>query len=213
MQDTEAYFSPAFYFIDDYRLAILKWSGLFARSDSLVIYDTREKPDGSHEDPQLVLKLPKNELAGGFYGPGEAPDGAEALFTGNREQSLLAINMESPTPTPSSAFRSFLIVTIKDLLTFVPEGGKETVKFDGWKHLARQVQVLWHTIWDVKAVWVCGPAVLTLEPHSPPARYHLTICDFSPDARRTNLASGERCPYTMRYHTFQVHEAPYDNGE
>lgn len=207
IQNTEAHFSSAFYFIDDYRLAILKLSGLFARSDSLVIYDTNR----FREDPPLVLRLPKDASAGDFYGPGEAPDSAEALFTGNREQSLLAINMESPTL--NLAFRSLLIVTIKDLLTLVSGGGKKTVKFDGWKHLAHRVQVLRHPIWDVNAVGVCGPAVLILEPHTPPARYRLTICDFSPDACRTNLASGQRCPYTIRYHTFQVQEAPDDNGD
>ncbi|KAF9790422.1 hypothetical protein BJ322DRAFT_1169024 [Thelephora terrestris] len=205
LQDLKAYFSLAFYFVDDYRLAILRRSELSARDTSLVMYDTRGEPHPALEVPQLILRLPEGASAASFCGPGEAPNHDDVLFTPIREQSLLAIRME--TPDPSSVTTFFLVVTVEKLFELAAGDPERMMEFDEWERVAHKLQIPSPLERGVIAVWVCGPTILVVEPDVLPARDKLWACDFSPYARRTNLASGRQQKYTLQHYNFQVQEA------
>jgi hypothetical protein len=204
MQGADAYFSPAFYFIDDYRLAILRRSGLQPRGESLVIYDTRGKANLVPRAPRLLLNLPQLGPGGaiGFYGPGETPSDEDAFFRlTDQEQSLLAIAVGGVS-RHGLATTSFMVVSPGDLLALASRGGEDPVEFEEWKHLVLKAPIPPQLEGGILTVGVCGPAILVLEldRHS---QYRLWVYDFSPGARRTSLASGQQQKYTLRHFAFQ----------
>ena len=183
----------------------MRKSGFSTRDDSLVIYDTSGEHHPAREVPQLVLRLPESALAVGFHGPGEIPDSEDAIFTPNRKQTLLAIKMEIPDPSSVATF--FLVVAFEDLLSLATGDSEKTMKLSEWERFAHRVKIPPSPEWGTIATGVCGPTVLVLQPDMLPAQYKLWVCDFSPDARRTNLASGRQQRYALRQHSFQALEA------
>ena len=200
MQDEDDCFSQGFYFIDDYRLAILRRSELCPWDDSLVIYDTREKADPVCEVPRLLLRLPNPGPeceAVGFYGPGEIPSDEDALFLTNQEQTLLAIEMDGFND-PESRPMHFIVITFRSLIAFASRGTEKPVEFEEWKHFTSEVEIPLELEWPSPAIGVCGPEILVFgsSPSLPQCR--LWSYDFSPGARRTSFVSGQQQKYTLR---------------
>lgn len=176
------------------------------QDDSLVIYDTRGKPHVARELPQLVLRLPEDTSAEDFHGPGEAPNHEGAVFTTNRERCLLAIKTLVLDFTMEKIF--FLVVAFEDLFALASRNAEKTMEFDEWKRVAHRVRIPPQPERGITVVGLCGLTIVVLGPDmsASDSQYKLWVCDFSPNARRTNLASCRQGKYTLRRYDLQAHE-------
>jgi len=88
------------------------------------------------------------------------------------------------------------------------------MEFDEWERVARRVRVPPEPERGITVVGVCGLTIVVLGPDmsASDTQYELWVCDFSPDARRTNLASSRQEKYTLRQYNFQAHEAFESSG-
>ena len=214
-QNEEDCFSQGFYFIDDYRLAILRQSEPASLDRSLAIYDTIRtlaKDNQIRQVPRLLLGLPTLICRDiGFYGPGAIPSDEGALFPTNRERSLLAIKMKGfDDAKPSHRF--FLVIAFEDLFALASKGVEKPVEFEEWKHFTLEAQLPPRSRCRFSTVGVCGLEILILESDMSPFQCKLWIYDFSPGARRTNLASGQQQRYTLRWFNLRGDKIPPDRN-
>ena len=143
IQDETDLFSRDFYFIDDYRLAILRKSGLCPWNGSLAIYDTRGIANTICEVPRLLLRLPdvgSGSRAIGFYGPGEIPNDEHALLLTDQNQALLAVWMKGWDGDMSEPM-VFLVITFSDLFALASRSVEIPLEFEEWKHFTLEAEI------------------------------------------------------------------------
>jgi len=99
---------------------------LYARDDSLAVYDTREKANPVCKVQRLFLGLPECSPIG-FYGPGEIPSDQDDLFLTDLELCLLTIKIEVIGFDPTATF--FSVVAFGDLFALASQGMETIVEF------------------------------------------------------------------------------------